>query len=154
MPPENGTCKLSPMNGIAIETSFVIQCNDWSDSDGIGHYSFYYSRSPMYQTLGSWIVANSGFSGEAWTTDDWDLIGLSHTPWITVSFPPGYYEVLAIISDNLGAKSTFRLDGTVSVSSLEILRSSSAKSWRNALKSQLKLCIRFGKLKFHTLAWT
>ncbi|CAM4771183.1 unnamed protein product [Rotaria magnacalcarata] len=39
-PPENGTCTVSQRNGTSM-TSFEFSCLNWSDSDGIGGYSFY-----------------------------------------------------------------------------------------------------------------
>lgn len=47
--PYGGACFSDAYNGTALETYFLIQCNDWTDSDGhINRYEFYGSLKPIF----------------------------------------------------------------------------------------------------------
>ena len=35
-PPENGSCTISPQQGVAFEDKFWINCSDWVDPEHIG----------------------------------------------------------------------------------------------------------------------
>lgn len=40
--PYGGTCTVSPLTGIALNTTFTVTCSNWQDKDGvIANYAFY-----------------------------------------------------------------------------------------------------------------
>ena len=41
-PPAGGTCQVSPLSGITLETIFTFTCSDWQDHDSPLRYEFIY----------------------------------------------------------------------------------------------------------------
>ena len=49
--PSGGSCSISPLYGITMETVFRIECTDWPDPDGfIDKYEFYGNLFRKFQT--------------------------------------------------------------------------------------------------------
>ena len=106
MPPSDGSCVVSPSQGVVIETQFRISCTGWADEDSPLWYEFFF-RHPVYGPM---------------------LLFYGWMPFAAGLFlPPGLeennfnVELFVKITDGLGSYRTFPLQVKVNILSLSIL---------------------------------
>lgn len=46
--PEGGSCTVSPLTGVSMQTLFTISCTDWNDVDGVLTYQFFSKKLFKY----------------------------------------------------------------------------------------------------------
>ncbi len=89
-PPLGGSCVITPNTGFAMDTIFHLGCNGWTDPEG--HDILYQVK---YRIVGSEdIIALTGFS----YVSNFNLI-----------LPEGDLQLMVIVSDIYGSKSSFSL---------------------------------------------